>query len=314
MNKQDYFKRNKILVIGDIMLDSYFMGAVDRISPEAPVPVFKKLTQRSVLGGAANVAVNLVAAGQDVALLSVIGNDSKGDFLLSLLTGAHINSQFVIKTPRLTTEKVRLIANGHQQVLRLDIEDVKDINSQEENLLLQMLNGKIQDFDLVVVSDYMKGLLTTSFLQKLISLVNSAKVRVLIDVKDTNAVKYSNAYLLKPNLKELAGLTKMPVNTEEEIIAASEKLRTITNSCFVLTTCGDQGMQLIGDHIRYKIQADSHEVFDVTGAGDTAIAYLAAALANKFAIQDAVNIANRAAGIQVSKMGTSVVQLCEVFK
>lgn len=307
-------KSKKILVIGDVMLDIYYKGEVKRISPEAPVPVFCKKNERCVLGGAANVAANLIAANQKVAMMSVVGNDMNGCKLVDMLEKNKINTDLMTCFERKTTEKIRIIAENNQQILRLDMEDAFEISKSESMELLEKLRNKIEEFDLIVISDYLKGLLSYEFTQGVIRLANKLNIPTLIDVKDTKIEKYSNAFLVKPNLNELSNLTGERPKTYDEIIKASQKLRSLCLCKYVLTTCGARGMVLVGEKEPYIVEAFAKEVFDVTGAGDTTIAYLAMGVANKIDIKSAVEIANYAAGLQVAKVGTSSVYLSEVSK
>lgn len=306
-------KMKSILVIGDVMLDKYYVGDVKRISPEAPVPVFRKKSERCVLGGAANVAANLVAANQCVSMMSIIGDDECGKDLLSLFQEKGVGTELMEITNRQTTQKTRFLAGNNQQVLRLDVEDTAQISFDLCEKLLKRLDKCIKDYDLIVLSDYLKGLFTLEFTQGIIKLANISSVPVLVDVKDPSVAKYSGATLLKPNQKELHDLTGMPVETNEEIVSAAEFLRKKCNNKYVLCTCGARGMVLVGDKKpALFVPAECREVFDVSGAGDTTIAYLAAAIANNYEMDEAVAIANYAAGIQVSKVGTSSVFLHEV--
>ncbi len=312
MKSLNKITRKSILVVGDIMLDTYFNGDVNRISPEAPVPVFRKKSERSVLGGAANVAANLAAAEQNVSLLTVIGKDVPGEIVKNLSKDHGINTDLMYALNRNTTIKVRLLAANNQQVIRLDVEDTDELGKMENAKLLTALEEKICNFDLILLSDYMKGLLSFEFTQGVLRLAKKYGIPAIVDVKDPKSEKYKDAYLLKPNVKEVRDLTGMPAITDEEIIEASQRLKFLCNSKYVLTTCGARGMVLIGDGEPFFIEAVGQEVFDVTGAGDTTIAYLAACIANDFTIREAVEIANYAAGIQVSKVGTSTVYWGEV--
>lgn len=306
-------KKKSILVIGDVMLDNYFVGDIKRISPEAPVPVFRKKSEKSVLGGAANVAANLVAANQKVSMMSIIGNDDTGKKLLGYFKDKGINTDLMQILDRNTTIKTRFLASNNQQVLRLDVEDTEPIQYKVCEEMLKNLEEEIDCYHLILLSDYLKGLLTFDFTQGVIRLANKHGIPVIIDVKDPHVEKYHGAYLLKPNLKEIRDLTAMPAQTDDEIIEAAEKLRTQCNCKYVLCTCGARGMVLVGEkHKPFFIASQVREVFDVSGAGDTTISYLAAAMANGFDMDDAVEIANCAAGIQVGKIGTSSVYMQEV--
>lgn len=308
----DIIQKKRILVIGDIMLDTYYTGDISRISPEAPVPVFQKKGERSVPGGAANVAANLVAAGQDVSIMSMIGNDAAGEQLVSMLSEMGVDTDLVVRTERETTVKTRLLANHNQQVIRLDVEDVADISESESSKLLKKLSDEADKYDLFLCSDYRKGFLTEKIIQESIRIAHEHHIQVLIDVKDPDIKKYKGADLLKPNLKELRDLTGMAVNTKEDIIQASNALREACAVSYVLTTCGAGGMVLVTDNEHYFVRSVGQEVFDVTGAGDTTISYLAVCMANNIEIHKAVDISNIAAGLQVSKVGTSAVTLQEV--
>lgn len=312
MDYLNHIKNKRILVIGDVMLDTYYNGEVKRISPEAPVPVFNLKSERSVLGGAANVAANLIAADQQVSMMAIIGKDDTGEKLKGLFESQGIDKSLILPLNRRTTVKTRFLASNNQQVLRLDVEDTTNINADECHYLLKLLEERIEKFDLIILSDYLKGLLTYDFTQGVLQMAKKRKIPAIVDVKDPKLGKYKNAYLIKPNLKELRDLTGMLASNEEEIIEASEYLRKICDCKYILTTCGARGMVLIGDGRPYFIESVGQEVFDVTGAGDTTIAYLAACMVNGFDIREAVNISNYAAGIQVSKVGTSSVYWREI--
>lgn len=312
MNLLNDIKTKNILVIGDIMLDTYYSGDVSRISPEAPVPVFRKTGERSVLGGAANVVANLIAAGQNVSVIAMVGNDGRGKKLKAILESQGIDTSLIISLERQTTEKIRLLADNNQQVIRIDVEDTERLNEQDGKKILSKLKTRIEEFNLILLSDYLKGLLTYEFTQGVLQLAKKKGIPVIVDVKDSNTDKYRHACLIKPNLKELRNLTGMRVLSDQEVIKASEYLRKLCNCEYVLTTCGARGMVLIGDGEPYFIDSVVQEVFDVTGAGDTTIAYLAACMVSGFTIREAVDISNYAAGIQVLKTGTSPVYWREV--
>lgn len=305
-------KKKSILVVGDVMLDKYFMGDIKRISPEAPVPVFRKKSERSVLGGAANVAANLIAANQKVSMMSIIGEDENGELLLRYFEEKGVNTNLIEKTKRSTTIKTRVLASNNQQVLRLDVEDTEPISKEVCDKMLAKLEEEIDSFHLILLSDYLKGLLTYEFIQGVLRMAHAHGISAIIDVKDPDIEKYHGAYLLKPNLNEIRSLTGMPARTDSEIIEASQELRKQCRCEYVLTTCGARGMVLVGGQEPFFIESQGHEVFDVSGAGDTTIAYLATCMANGMDMNDAVSVANYAAGIQVGKVGTSSVYLQEV--
>lgn len=306
--------KKNILVVGDVMLDTYYTGEVRRISPEAPVPVFKKQGERYALGGAANVAANLAAAGQAVSIMALIGDDSYGKRMKELFSETGVNDSLISIWDRPTITKTRFLAENNQQVLRLDVEEGQKISEDVSERLFSTFESVVDDFDMILLSDYMKGLLTDGFTQKIIGAAKLYGKKVLVDVKDPAFEKYKGAYLLKPNQKELQSLTKMPVSTNEKIIEAAQYLMERAESDYVLTTCGAKGMLLVGKGIVYRLDTAGKSVYDVTGAGDTTIAYLTAGLANGMHITEAMKLSNFAAGIQVGKVGTSAVHLHEVEK
>lgn len=309
-------KSKSILVIGDVMIDTYFLGDVSRVSPEAPIPVLLKKSEKEVLGGAANVAANLTGANQKVSILSFIGTDNAGKKIVSLLEKLDIDTSMMFKFDDIvTTEKTRMLAQNNQQIMRLDQEEILDLTSSQMNIALDSLEQKINEFDLIIISDYLKGVLNDTFTQKVINIANENNVLVIVDVKDPRVEKYKNANILKPNLLELKSLTNMPTDSEELISLAAKNLCEKCKCEYVLTTCGGAGMVLTNNNGEYyKFECASREVFDVSGAGDTVVAYFATGLANGFDIKDAVNLSNIAAGVKVSKIGTAIVYLNEVVK
>jgi D-beta-D-heptose 7-phosphate kinase/D-beta-D-heptose 1-phosphate adenosyltransferase len=314
MNLTERLRPKKILVVGDAILDVYYSGDIKRISPEAPVPVFLKLAERSSPGGAANVAVNLASAGQIPYLLTSIGDDANGDTLIRLFQERSLDSSLLYRSKtRRTTAKTRFMASNNQQVIRWDEEDVHFLSEEEQTALSLALKDNIQKYDLVILSDYLKGTLPLNFVQSLIKSARDAGICVLVDPKDSDVTKYAGSYLLKPNLRELAIFTGLSVSTFDAIAEAAVFLCEKSSCEYVLTTCGGQGMVLTHRTGEYKVvESSPAEVYDVSGAGDTVIAYLGACLANGFSLMESVSCANIAAGIQVSKIGTSPVYLYEV--
>ena len=276
------------------------------------MPVFRKHSERSVLGGAANVAANLVAADQQVCMMSIVGEDSNGEILMGLFEQKGVSTRLITKLNRSTTIKTRFLADNNQQLLRLDVEDTNPISKEECTTMLETLEKVISQFDLILMSDYLKGLMTQDFTQGVIRLAKRQNIPVVIDVKDSKYRKYYGATLLKPNLNELRVLTGESAKTNEEIVAAAEGLRKRCDCKYVLTTLGARGMVLVGDGEPYFIKSLAREVYDVSGAGDTTIAYLATCMANGIPVKEAMNIANYASGIQVGKVGTSSVNWQEV--
>ena len=265
-------KKRRILVVGDVMLDNYYVGDVRRISPEAPVPVFRKHSERSVLGGAANVAANLVAANQQTSMMSILGKDANGQTMMRLFENIGVNAELVANQQRSTTVKTRFLADNNQQLMRLDVEDTDPLTKAECSRMLKKLRTQIDNFDLILMSDYLKGLLTQDFCQGVIKMARAKSIPVVVDVKDPKYGKYYGATLLKPNLNELRSLTGKSVQTDEEVVEASEELRRRSNCRYILTTLGARGMVLVGDGEPYFVKSLAREVFDVSGAGDTTIA------------------------------------------
>lgn len=311
----DKIKEKNILVIGDIMLDRYYFGITKRISPEAPVPVLLKNNEKIVLGGAANVAININKAKQKVTILSVIGDDVEGDILISLLKENNIDSSLIIKdSSRCTSVKNRFIGQNNIQMFRLDEEITDKISDNTNKKMQELLEKNINKYDIIVISDYNKGLLSIENTKDIINIANKNNIKTLIDIKEPRYEKYKNAYLIKPNLDELSQITQMPVTNDDEIIKAAKVLRENTNCEYVLVTKGKDGMTIVSKDDFKNIKCKSREVYDVTGAGDTVISYLATALSNDINLIDSIQIANYAAGVGVSKMGTYAVSIDEIKK
>ena len=306
-------QRKRILVVGDYMIDHYIYGDCGRISPEAPVPVFRYRDARDVLGGAGNTAANIAAAEQSVCALTCVGDDAEAETLCRMLAAAGIDAGGILRrSGRMTTVKTRFLAQGMQQLLRVDAESPEPITDEICAELLQCLDRWIGETDLVVISDYEKGVCTPALIRGVVAAANKRGIRVIADVKDRMVDKYQGIWLLKPNLRELAGLTGCPVGgTDEEVEQAARRLRERCGSSYVLVTMSGRGMMLVGEG-SLRIPCEARTVYDVTGAGDTALSFLAAALANGAEPEDAAVLSNTASGIKVSKAGTSVVTVSEV--
>lgn len=314
---KEQMKKNTILVIGDFMLDSYWIGNVSRISPEAPVPIFLKKANRSVAGGAANVVANLLAAGKNVVAASVVGKDSVGNELTEMLQNIGCDCSLIQRSEkRKTTKKTRLLAQNNQQLLRVDEEELAWLNNKEEERLVADIKKSINIFSAIILSDYMKGILTESLCRKIIRMARNNSIPVFCDVKDPNAEKYEGATLIKPNQKELGILSGMNVNTEAEIKLACKMIAAKCKNDYVLVTLGSKGMALYtrGQDTFNFVPSQARDVYDVSGAGDTVISYLVACTSSGISIDKAVYYANIAAGIKVGKVGTSTVSLDEMEK
>lgn len=304
------FKNIKIAVIGNLMLDEYIMGTVERISPEAPVPVVKVLQEKFVLGGAANVVNNLASLGAKVICAGLIGNDNNGEKLINSLPD-NASGELILKSDnRPTIVKKRVIA-GNQQLLRLDWEESFHINEDEENKLLEKFKTVIAELDAVILSDYNKGLLTPSFSQKIIKLCKENNKIVTVDPKPKNIANFKFASTITPNKKEAYAAAEKSFDTD--IDEVGKTLREKFNLDTVLITRSEEGMTLYGDEI-HNIPTYAKEVYDVTGAGDTVISVLTLARAAGGTWEEAAKISNVAAGIVVAKIGTSTVSIGELFE
>ncbi|HJV86545.1 MAG TPA: D-glycero-beta-D-manno-heptose-7-phosphate kinase [Noviherbaspirillum sp.] len=300
-------KTPRLLVVGDVMLDRYWFGEVSRISPEAPVPVVRVERREERLGGAANVARNAVALGAQTALLGVVGKDEAGDAVQKMLTDLHIDS-FLSRDPDVSTIiKLRVIGR-QQQLLRIDFEH-PPTDSALRNKLTKY-NALLPDYDVVVLSDYAKGSLIN--VAEMIAAARKLGKRVLVDPKGDDFAPYNGASVLTPNkseLRQVVGSWK----TEEELTTKAQRLRESLDLEALLLTRSEEGMSLYTAGQAVHTPTVAREVFDVSGAGDTVIATLATMLGAGKPLIEAVEIANRAAGIVVGKLGTATVTKEELF-
>ena len=297
----------RVLVVGDAMLDRYWYGAVDRISPEAPVPVVRVTHTEERVGGAANVASNIVALGAKASLLTVVGDDEASHKLEALVASSGITPSFGRDSRLKTTVKLRVIGR-QQQLIRLDFENTPD------NDILALQSAHFEDLcpahDVMLFSDYGKGGL--AHITAMIDFAKAAGKVVLVDPKGSDYTRYKNATVITPNRAELEQVTGS-WTTETELNSKAHQLRTSLNLQALLLTRSEAGMTLFDEQGQLHVPAVAREVFDVTGAGDTVIATLAALAAAGMSLRDAVPIANRAGGIVVGKFGTATVSYAELF-
>jgi D-glycero-beta-D-manno-heptose-7-phosphate kinase len=295
-----------IVVYGDVMLDEFVWGDVTRISPEAPVPVVDIRRESVHLGGAANVLANLVALGTRSSVVGVTGNDSANERLRAELKAVGAaNDTLIVDESRPTTLKTRIIAHS-QLVVRADRERRDPIHSQTEERIIEVLKGAIAEADAFVVSDYDKGAVTPRVLAEILPLAYKRGIPVLIDPKIRNFDAYRPATLVTPNHHEALRLTNMEDHSDEGLKRAAHLIRGRLDCESVLITRGERGMMLLESyHEPVYVETVAREVYDVTGAGDTVIATLAAALAGKATMLEAAILANHAAGIVVGKVGTA---------
>jgi len=309
----DRLKTARVLCIGDVMLDHYVYGQVERVSPEAPIPVLWIEREMKTLGGAGNVLRNLRALGAAASFISVVGNDEAGREIGRLVEAQDGAEAHVLVQPqRTTTVKTRYIA-GNQQLLRADHESAIPLDQYIREDMLRLARELVADHSVVVISDYAKGVLTEGVALEIIRAAREAGARVIVDPKGGDHIRYRGADLIKPNRRELAHATGMPVETDDEIIAASRALIERCGFNAVLASLGAEGSLLIAaDGAAHIQRAEVREVFDVSGAGDTVVATVAAALAVGVALTDAARLGNFAAGIVVGKIGTAVVYASEL--
>jgi D-beta-D-heptose 7-phosphate kinase/D-beta-D-heptose 1-phosphate adenosyltransferase len=297
------FARVKVLVVGDLMLDRYILGEVDRISPEAPVPVLRHAQRYERPGGAANVAMNLAGLGCETLLAGFWGNDAEQGELAGFLDKAKIDTAGVVTMATATISKTRIVA-GQQQLLRLDIEGSEKPGAQEQQFLRERVEALVGKVHAVVLSDYAKGALSRELCEAVIRAARAAGVPVLVDPKTRDFSMYSGATVVCPNLKELAEATGVAAQETEALMAAGEAQRKEHEIGYLAVTMSEKGMRLMGDAVVFTSAARAREVFDVSGAGDTVIAVLGAGMAAGLRIETAAELANLAAGIVVAKVGT----------
>jgi len=306
---------NNILVIGDLMIDRYWYGQVKRISPEAPVPVFNFKSSEDRLGGAGNVALNLARLDSSVELVGILGEDEASEKFCDLCSLHNIKSNGILrKDDVVTIQKLRML-QGTYQMLRVDFEDSHDKYFQYVPDLIESLKGRtevLEDNSIIIFSDYNKGVLIKC--EELLNLPHFKKHRIIIDPKGVNFKKYSGAYLLTPNFNEFCSVVGN-CRSEEEISENAISLMKQFDIKNLLVTRSENGMTLFThDYTRYHFEAHAKEVFDVTGAGDTVIAVISHFLNNGYSLEESVRLSNVAAGIVVSKLGTSFVTLDEIDK
>ncbi|MEE4263298.1 MAG: D-glycero-beta-D-manno-heptose-7-phosphate kinase [Desulfobacteraceae bacterium] len=312
------FDQTHLLVIGDLMIDEYVWGKVDRISPEAPVQVVAVKTEDYTLGGSGNVVNNLVALGARVTVLGVVGEGSNGKLLCDQLDAIGADTRGIIQEPgRHTTKKTRIIAE-HQQVLRIDRETKKEISPATAKNIIRIAEKAIPNVDVILISDYGKGLINRSMIKRLVQIAKTHNKPVIADPKGLDFTKYAGVNLLTPNKKE-ASLASGREITDARTLAEVGKI--LLDKCGMeklLITCGKDGMVLFEKDLKpFKIGTKAQEIYDVSGAGDTVVAVLGLAIAAGQSFKKAVSLANTAAGIVVGKVGTATVtqkELSEALK
>ena len=309
------FERCRVLVVGDMMIDEYLWGEVERISPEAPVQIVSVTRDTTTLGGAGNVVNNLVALGAKVSVASVIGSgeSAEGSLLLGLFNDLGVDTSGLIQeATRPTTKKTRILA-GHQHVLRIDRETKQEISDEHVDEMIRFVRERIDTFDVVLVSDYGKGLLRKDLLRQLIDVANQNEKTIIVDPKGIDFRKYAGATAITPNKREASLAAGAEIVDDVSLMRAGEKLLEGIPVQRVLISCGKDGMVLFERGSKpHKISAEARQVFDVSGAGDTVVAVLGLGLASGGSFKEAAALANMAAGIVVGKVGTATVSRGEL--
>ena len=302
------FSTVRVLCLGDIMLDKFIYGSVDRISPEAPVPVFSIQDERIMLGGVGNVMRNLLALGSHVSLISVIGNDKVGREVAAMIgKETNVIPFLITENGRITTAKMRYVAGNHQ-VLRADNETTSAITNDTQMQIEEAVISELQHNDIIILSDYGKGVLTRTLVHKVITLAKEHQKTVIVDPKSKDFSHYYGATLISPNLAELANASSEDISSDDKIIYAARKLMETHHIANILVTRSKDGMTLVMENgENHPIRARVHEVYDVSGAGDTAIATLTLAIASGLSLPESASMANIAAGVVVGKPGTAII-------
>ncbi len=310
---EDKFRNANVLVVGDIMLDEYVEGVVSRISPEAPVPVLDVRSRYSSAGGAANVAMNVAGLGATAWLVGLVGNDAAGEALRHILLEAYISDDTLVDAgERGTISKTRIVA-GQQQICRIDHEVRSDVGQPLLGQLMEEAKAALEECDIAILSDYAKGVLTEAFCAEFIGHARTVGKPVIVDPKSRDFRKYAGCSVITPNLSEAFIASGVEIHSDDTLAQAGRILLTYLPGSAILVTRGSEGMALFEQGApTFTIPTVAREVFDVVGAGDTAVATLAVALAAALPLREAMVWANVAAGIVVEKLGTATVTWAEL--
>ncbi len=309
------FRNQEVLVVGDIMLDRYIWGTVNRISPEAPVPIVKVNRETVLLGGSGNVASNIVSLKGRVSSFGVIGSDGAGNDVLARLRVLQVNTEGIIEdAKRNTTVKTRLIAHN-QQVARIDREVDQLISKAIEKKIVHQIKKRIGKASCLIISDYDKGVITRTLLQEILPMALKKDLPIAIDPKLTHFKYYRPSTIITPNLSEASKATAIEFKKQEDVLKAGKRILEQYQCNGVLITMGERGMLLFQKGKKPQtIPAVAREVYDVTGAGDTVISTLALALASGATLEEASILANHAGGIVVGKLGTATLTPSEILQ
>jgi D-beta-D-heptose 7-phosphate kinase/D-beta-D-heptose 1-phosphate adenosyltransferase len=310
------FSRCRVLVVGDLMLDRYIRGTASRLSPEAPVPVLLHASQSDSLGGAANVARNIVTLGGKCDIAGFIGTDATGEALAELCEKAGIGSSAIVSRQLSPTTMKTRVLSGNQQLLRIDQEDASEPGQAELDELFKAIELRMNEvaFDAIVISDYAKGVTAPSFMRRLNALADDREIPRYVDPKGTDYEKYLGASIIKPNRSEMVEFARRWGWSVDDLVSAAKMLRVAAGLTHVALTLGDQGFALVSETNVRHISTKAKEVYDVTGAGDTVMATLVLALAAGLDAAAAADIANHAAAIAISKVGSIAVGAVELVQ
>jgi D-beta-D-heptose 7-phosphate kinase/D-beta-D-heptose 1-phosphate adenosyltransferase len=306
--------KTKALLIGDVMLDRYVIGKVNRISPEAPVPVFLSENSKQVLGGAGNVFNNLISIGVSTTLITAIGKDNFGNQIEKILNKVKKNKVYLFKEKnKQSTVKTRYSVNG-QQLIRVDEENTNHFSSSANKYILKTFKKELMKHNVVILSDYGKGIFSKKLTSELIKLSNLKNIPIIVDPKNKDFNLYKNAFLLTPNQLETLQVTNLSCNNDKEATACGKFMINKFSIKNVLITRGDKGLSYINKSSVTHCPTKKIEVFDVSGAGDTVLAIISVCIANKLDIKKSLQLANNAAGKVVGKIGTSTIKINELFE
>ena len=309
----DRFRDIKVLVVGDFILDRFVHGVIERISPEAPIPVLHGRKETSTLGGAGNVVSNVVSLGGTALPVAAIGSDAAGNAIIAMLEKQGTDVSGIIASPaRMTSSKSRFSALN-QQVLRFDEEEIRPLSADERQAILARFRKSLETADIVILSDYGKGMLIDGVAGELIALCRAAGKQVIVDPKGRDFSCYAGATVVSPNRKELGEAVGRTVSTDDEIVQAARQLIDAHGFDFVLATRSERGMSIVSGRDERHIATQAREVFDVSGAGDTVVASFALSLAAGLDRHTAATVANTAAGVVVGKRGTARVSAEELI-
>tara|TARA_B100000902_G_scaffold36467_1_gene43638 strand:+ start:1261 stop:2226 length:966 start_codon:yes stop_codon:yes gene_type:complete len=297
------------IVIGDIMLDSYLFGDASRNSPEAPVKIMNVKQKKYKIGGAGNVACNLKKLGVNTLLFGLIGNDRKGNKIISILKENKISTDGIIQTTDPTTSKKRLINEENKQLLRIDEEVINYRNLNDKKKLIKLIIDKIHLADLIIIQDYNKGLFDEKFIKKILLIGQRNNIPIMVDPKELNFLKYQKVKLIKPNLLEAEKiLNKKIIITNTELKKDLKKIQKKLNCEFIIITLAEKGLCIYGDNTFYREKGIKEEIVDVTGAGDTVICLASLGFCANLKINEIAKIANYAGFLSCLKIGTNSIK------